>query len=120
MNLAVLGINFRTAPLEIREQASFSVSETPGALQRIAAAFPGAELVLLSTCNRTELYMSGLDAVAHKRELARSLLKNADAQLAAHCRRIARIEEGRIVSDEAVASPKDAALTLAAVAAPAA
>jgi len=83
MNLAVLGINFRTAPLEIREQASFSVSEIPGALRKIAATFPGAELVLLSTCNRTELYMAGLNAAAHKRELARSLLKNADAQLAA-------------------------------------
>jgi ABC-type lipoprotein export system ATPase subunit len=48
------------------------------------------------------------------------VLVTHDAQLAAHCRRIARIEGGRIVSDEAVASPKDAADALATVASPAA
>ncbi|MEI8243273.1 MAG: glutamyl-tRNA reductase [bacterium] len=83
MNLAVLGINFKTAPLELREQASFRASEIPGALQRMAAAFPGAGLVLLSTCNRTELYLAGVDVAASRMDLARSLLKNADAGLAA-------------------------------------
>jgi glutamyl-tRNA reductase len=83
MNLAVLGINFKTAPVEIRELASFRASEIPGALQRLAEIFPGAGFVLLSTCNRTELYLSGLNAAAHRLELARALLKNADAGLAA-------------------------------------
>jgi len=83
MNLAVLGINFKTAPVEIREQASFRAFEIPDTLQRLAATFPGAEFVLLSTCNRTELYLSGLNAAAHRLELARSLLKNAEAGLAA-------------------------------------
>ena len=82
MNLAVLGINFKTAPMEIREQASFRAHEIPGTLQRMAAAFPGAEFVLLSTCNRTELYLSGLNADAHRQALARTLLKNTDAGMA--------------------------------------
>ncbi len=45
------------------------------------------------------------------------VLVTHDAHLAAHCRRIARIEDGRIVSDEAVASPRDAAQALATAAA---
>jgi putative ABC transport system ATP-binding protein len=45
------------------------------------------------------------------------VLVTHDANLAAHCRRIARIEDGRIVSDEAVASPRDAAQALATAAA---
>ncbi len=86
MNLAVLGINFKTAPVAIREKASFSAQEVPAALQALAAAFPGAEWVLVSTCNRTELYLAGVDVPRHKRALIRTLLKganDADADAAA-------------------------------------
>ncbi len=82
MDLAVLGINFKTAPMEIREQASFRAHEIPRALQRMAAAFPGAGFVLLSTCNRTELYLSGLDMAAHRPALAQALLKQTETAAA--------------------------------------
>ena len=82
MNLAVLGINFKTAPVEIRELASFRAADVPATLQRMTTAFPGAEFVLLSTCNRTELYLSGLDATTHRLALGRSLLRNAEAATA--------------------------------------
>lgn len=78
MNLAVLGMNFKTAPLALREKASFSTAEIPAALERLRESFPDAELVLLSTCNRTELYVAGLDAQAHRQALVRSLLKSAE------------------------------------------
>lgn len=63
MKLTVLGINFRTAPIELRESVSFHPAAVPAALERIGTRLPGAERALLSTCNRTELYVAGLEAV---------------------------------------------------------
>ena len=55
MPLVVVGINHRTAPLEVREKVVFGPSHLPAALQALARG--GArENVILSTCNRTELY----------------------------------------------------------------
>ncbi|MCX7008744.1 MAG: glutamyl-tRNA reductase, partial [Kiritimatiellaeota bacterium] len=75
MNLAVLGINFRTAPIELRERASFAADDVPEALSRLCAEFPGTEAVLLSTCNRTELYTAGIDMEMRRSALIRMLLK---------------------------------------------
>ncbi|MCX7056720.1 MAG: glutamyl-tRNA reductase, partial [Proteobacteria bacterium] len=55
MPLVVVGINHRTAPLEVREKVVFDPAHLPAALQ--ALAHGGArENVIVSTCNRTELY----------------------------------------------------------------
>ena len=55
MPLVVVGINHRTAPLEVRERVVFDPSRLPIALQSLASG--GAhENVIVSTCNRTELY----------------------------------------------------------------
>ena len=57
MSIAVLGVNHRTAPLEIRERFAHAAHEIPGALARVLSA--GADGgVLLSTCNRTEFYLA--------------------------------------------------------------
>lgn len=76
-NLSVLGINFRTAPVELRERASFTAANVPEVLDRLGTEFPGGEAVLLSTCNRTELYTAGIDVEAKKTALIRMLLKGA-------------------------------------------
>ena len=56
VGIKVLGVNHRTAPLEVRERFAHSAHEVPGALARVMAA--GAQGgVLLSTCNRTEFYL---------------------------------------------------------------
>ncbi len=55
MNLYCLGINHRTAPIEVREKLWFSAGEVRGLLPVIKERF-AAECVLTSTCNRTELY----------------------------------------------------------------
>jgi glutamyl-tRNA reductase len=55
MSLVVVGINHRTAPLEVREKVVFDPSQLPSALRALASG--GArENVIVSTCNRTELY----------------------------------------------------------------
>jgi glutamyl-tRNA reductase len=56
MSLAVVGISHRTAPLEVRERFVVDAHASAAALQRLAA-IGCTEAVLLSTCNRTELYM---------------------------------------------------------------
>ncbi|MCP1727362.1 glutamyl-tRNA reductase [Natronospira proteinivora] len=58
MSLIALGINHNTAPVEIREQLSFSEQEL-GRVLRELSALPGVqEVAVLSTCNRTEIYGS--------------------------------------------------------------
>ncbi|MBQ3217679.1 MAG: glutamyl-tRNA reductase [Akkermansia sp.] len=72
--LHCLGLNYRTSSLEVREK--FSVSRKHLALRNAElAALPGVEeCVLLSTCNRTELYYWTHDAeAAHSGILAHML-----------------------------------------------
>jgi len=55
MHLVALGINHKTAPLSLREQAAFDPQGLPEALRAVATV-GAAEATILSTCNRTELY----------------------------------------------------------------
>src|SRR5881409_3422156 len=60
MSITVLGVNYRTAPLEVRERFAHERREVPASLERVLAA--GARGgVLLSTCNRTEFYLAEAD-----------------------------------------------------------
>ncbi len=56
MSLWVLGLNHQTAPVELRERVSFAGEALPAALASLRAHPQVEEAVLLSTCNRTELY----------------------------------------------------------------
>jgi glutamyl-tRNA reductase len=59
MSLLVLGLNHRTAPIEVREQIVFDAERLPRALASLRA-LPGlAESLIVSTCNRTEVYAVG-------------------------------------------------------------
>jgi len=59
MGVIVIGLNHKSAPLEIREKLAFDASETAVALRRLKDLVPQGEFVLLSTCNRVELYCAG-------------------------------------------------------------
>lgn len=56
MNLQVVYCNHHSANLSVRERLAFSHAEVPRAYAALRSAFPQAEWVLLSTCNRIELY----------------------------------------------------------------
>lgn len=59
MSLVVLGLNHRTAPLEVRERIVFDAARLPEALASLRA-LPGLqEALIVSTCNRTEIYAAG-------------------------------------------------------------
>ena len=59
MKIVVLGLNHKTAPVEIREKLAFDTAQTSSALCELKKRFGQAEFVLISTCNRVELYCAG-------------------------------------------------------------
>jgi glutamyl-tRNA reductase len=101
MPLAVVGASHRTAPIELRERFAFGRTEIPGALAGLSA--DGSEAVILSTCNRTEVYLAlpdGSDGVEQARgllsarigaegsEAARYFYVHRDRQAAEHLFRV--------------------------------
>lgn len=56
MTFVVIGINHRTAPVDIREKVVFAGEELSEALRELVAVPGVRESVIVSTCNRTELY----------------------------------------------------------------
>lgn len=56
MHTIVVGVNYRTAPVEIREKFAFSEAELPEAMQTLQQQKSILENVILSTCNRTEIF----------------------------------------------------------------
>nr|WP_067285998.1 glutamyl-tRNA reductase [Marinobacterium profundum] len=58
MALLALGINHKTAPLEVREKVAFAPEQLVDALEHARASGRLKEIAILSTCNRTELYCS--------------------------------------------------------------
>jgi glutamyl-tRNA reductase len=63
MHLLAVGISHRTAPVDLRESVDFGRGGLETALTAIATRGVGREVVLLSTCNRSEIYL-GADADA--------------------------------------------------------
>src|SRR4051812_34075949 len=55
--LLLLGLNHTTAPLEVRERLAFGSGQGRAAVAAFRERHPAAEAVLLSTCNRVELYV---------------------------------------------------------------
>lgn len=56
MSLLVLGINHNTATVDVREKVAFAPEHMHEALHEACSKAGMAEMVILSTCNRTELY----------------------------------------------------------------
>jgi len=55
--LAVVGVSHKTAPVEVREQLAYGPADVAVALHALRSAGAVEEAVLLSTCNRTEVYL---------------------------------------------------------------
>ncbi|MEX2185313.1 MAG: glutamyl-tRNA reductase [Pirellulales bacterium] len=73
MKLQMVGCSHHTATVEVRERLAFSPQQTAEALERWQLQFPHAEAVLLSTCNRTELYTAAVETPPTHREVAEFL-----------------------------------------------
>lgn len=70
MRLLLVGVSHHTAPVEIREQVAFSKAKLPDALAALARASATGEAVVLSTCNRAEVYTTADDVSMGRQALA--------------------------------------------------
>ncbi|HEU5141041.1 MAG TPA: glutamyl-tRNA reductase [Bacillales bacterium] len=57
MHILMVGLNHRTAPVEIREKFTFSETEIGDAAKQLRGRKSILEAAILSTCNRTEIYV---------------------------------------------------------------
>jgi glutamyl-tRNA reductase len=62
MKLQMVGCSHHNAPLEIRERLAFNPEQAAAALLQWREEFPNVEAVLLSTCNRVEVYAASENA----------------------------------------------------------
>lgn len=69
MHLLLVGISHRTAPVELREQVDFHARGLDRALKALAARPTIAEAVVVSTCNRAEVYTACEDPRAAHSDL---------------------------------------------------
>jgi glutamyl-tRNA reductase len=56
MPLIVIGVSHHSSPVSARERLAFAEAAIPDALQKLRASGIAAEVVILSTCNRVEIY----------------------------------------------------------------
>lgn len=104
MSLLALGINHKTAPVALRERVSFSPDTINRAIESLLQQPMVQSGVVLSTCNRTELYLSVAQRVDMKQqlvkwlcdyhqlpaaELAQSLYWHQDNEAVSHLMRVA-------------------------------
>jgi glutamyl-tRNA reductase len=95
MHLLLVGISHRTAPVELRERVDFHARGLNHALEAISARAVVGEAVILSTCNRAELYAACDDPARAQPELAAFLSDFHDLQptdLAPHLYHVADLD----------------------------
>jgi glutamyl-tRNA reductase len=74
-SLVCVGLNYKTTPVDVRERLAFPEALVPEAVKNIRALPGFAESVVLSTCNRVELYASHeLPEAAQSHEALRNFL----------------------------------------------
>lgn len=56
MHILAVGLNFRTAPVEVRERFAIEAAKLPLALNKLKSTKSILECVIVATCNRTEIY----------------------------------------------------------------
>lgn len=100
MSLAVIGINHKTASVSLREKVAFSPDSIQSAMKNLANDDANREVIIISTCNRTELYCNNIHSdtviewlknyheVSHE-ELMPSLYLHTDHAAVKHLMRVA-------------------------------
>jgi len=87
MSIRVIGLNHRTATVDVREQMAFSTEGAATGLMMFHNRFPQCEVVMLSTCNRLELYIASDGAEPTDDQVVRFLAEARDLPINAfaHC-----------------------------------
>lgn len=85
--LLALGISHKTAPLELRERLALPEGRAAGLMAALTGSGGAAEATIVSTCNRTELYLVAPDPVVAESEVLTALASQAGirpTELAGH------------------------------------
>nr|MBA3278963.1 glutamyl-tRNA reductase [Geodermatophilaceae bacterium] len=82
MSLLVVGVSHRSAPLHIVERATVPREGVAGLLRAVQAAEPVSEALLLSSCNRVEVYAEVNRFHAAVTEIGRLLAEQVGLELA--------------------------------------
>ncbi len=116
MKIAVLGINHKRASTEIREKIAIAPHLVPSYTKRLKEHFE--EVVVLSTCNRTEVYVATkIDSLSIKERLKQEVLGKldlpfyfyTDKDVAAHLFRVAAGLDSMVLGEhEILGQVKDA------------
>ena len=69
MQILLVGISYRTAPVELRERVDFQARGVAEALRALSERGSAREAVVISTCNRAELYVACDEAAATRQDL---------------------------------------------------
>ncbi len=110
-NLRMIGCSHRNAGIDVRQLLAFDTQQTIEALGVWRSRFPEAELALLSTCNRVELYATGMadnealvDALLDYRHISSEqveghLLSLANTDVVRHLYRVTSSLESMVVGE---------------------
>ncbi len=111
MNLHMIGCSHQDAKIDVRQQLAFDAQQTTEALGVWQARFPDAELALLSTCNRVELYAAGpadpttlIEALLEYQQVSSKqvegqLLTLADTEVVRHLYRVTSSLESMVIGE---------------------
>jgi glutamyl-tRNA reductase len=69
MHLFLIGVSHRTAPVDLRERLDFSSQDVGAAVEALSATSSAAESVVLSTCNRSEIYVASPSPARARQEI---------------------------------------------------
>jgi glutamyl-tRNA reductase len=122
--LFVVGISWRTAPVAVREQLAFPEDEIAAALQAMIGKLPIAEALLISTCNRVEVYGVAKDdggpgavraflTEKKSRDVMTALYEHRGAAAIRHVFRVASALDSLVVGEAQILGQLKAAYTLA-------
>ena len=78
MNLLLLGVSHHSAPVDLRERVDFSRRGVSEALRELAACPSPTEAVVLTTCNRAEIYVACEDTETTRHGLERFMSRFHD------------------------------------------
>lgn len=95
MELVCVGLNHRTAPVEVRERFAVPAGKLGDSAKQLLEIDGLAESVVLSTCNRTEFYLAGDQAEQAAAELRRRLAATHGADSDPHWYEYHRISAAR-------------------------
>ena len=116
MNLQLVGCSHHESSVAVREQLAFSHNQIRAFLESFYQTFPKSEAVLLSTCNRTELYVAGrqpehvpseqqlidflvCDRDLDQNDLQKDLFRHRDQQAIRHLFSVAASLESMVLGD---------------------